>query len=450
MKGIRFLLLILCLTGCAAAGRADHNGLPGAVILPMAARPEPSTLTFQDSWRLTVPEDGDAAGFLVERQLTFEDELAPLLRGSAAISPRSFEESLEDGGARNVACQQVDGGGVIRLSCRYWSQLLAKANGWRVPLPAYSPLAPLSELPLSTAQGLRITSQGAVNYPGTMVALPASYSQEYANGGFSRHTLQLNSPSGFSVYSETFIPPGNPPAAADSEPGPITLVPARVPESAAWLALLFGLVAALAAIVVLLPVSARLPREPRLWHPDLSRVPVLIRWLAVLLVALVNWLRQNWPLLLNSALAVTLLLWGAQTLFLTWSLARVFGRGAPWVDLPPAWSVLLPLGDALALIQKPAGLLLLGLFGLLLLATGFGLLVRWRPARIALLAVLLATMGAFILLWPRLILAPPLAPLQLELVLGFGSLFLFALVFLARWLGHPQFRRYYLRMAERT
>lgn len=228
----------------------------------------------------------------------------------------------------------------------------------------------------------------------------------------------------------------------------MTDAPNIVPPAAAWISLLLSLFIAITAVSYLLPVKARLPGRQRLWEPELDRIPLFLRWLIKILAAVVNWLKVNWPRLLNSLIGSSLIIVGGQLLLLAWSLSRTqvwavrrtmdLGGSLFWV----------PLEEITDLFQRPGGIITSALFGALILITGIGLLARFRLARLFTLGTMAALFGGSILLWPSLILAPVVLPFQLEMVmvLGVGAIILLAT--LIRCLIHPQFRRYYMRMTD--
>jgi len=408
----------------------------------------PAVPVIHDTWKIHLPEDRGATAMLIERWIVIDAAQADLLWGSTAGNPASLVLALEKSGARNSQCQQNDNQAGLSFYCRYQSPLAADGHQLRLALPDSRIMAFLVDIPVETAQAIFIQSSGQVSVEGFLTMLPSTYHYQYVNGGYNQQTFHLQSFSSLIVSGELFIPPGNLPAGVSFEPEWIAFAPNYMPAAAAWLALVFALFAALVALILLLPVGARLPRRPRLWQPDPDRYPFFLRWLVRLAAAVVNWLKQNWPRLFNGLVSLVLIGWGGQLLFLVWSIARVDGLlGSN--PLPDSGLLsFLPAGDLVALLQKPGGLILMGLFGAGLVATGLGLLARARPARLLVVGALLALIGVTILLWPRFILAPTLFPFQLELVWILGGSILYLLVMLARWLMHPQFRRYYLRITE--
>lgn len=228
----------------------------------------------------------------------------------------------------------------------------------------------------------------------------------------------------------------------------MTNAPTLVPPAATWITLLLALFIAITAASFLLPVKARLPGRPRLWEPDLDRIPLFLRWLVKILVEVVNWLKLNWPRLLNSLIGSALILFGVQIVLFSWGLARIQGWVSGWtIDLGGSLSWV-PIEGLVGLIQRTGGLISTALFGALVLATGIGLLARVRLARLFTLGAMATFFGGSILLWPSLILAPIVLPFQLEMVMVLGAMSVFVSTVLIRWFIHPQFRRYYMRMMD--
>jgi len=128
----------------------------------------------------------------------------------------------------------------------------------------------------------------------------------------------------------------------------------------------------------------------------------------------------------------------------TWYLVKIYSHldelrlilGHPLADIP--------LTGLLEVLLWPGWPVIAAFSGVGLTAVGIGLLARHELARLLVAGGCVALLGGLILLWPPLLLAPPLVPAQLTLVFGLGLYALMALASLVRGLTHPQFRRYYL------
>ena len=426
MKRKKLLMLALLLAACA-----PESGSP----------PPPGFGWVSDTWLATV----EVPRVVIERRVEISANLAPLLRGSPALAPASLDAALMGGGAAEAQCRILDDLPSLAISCLYQHRLPKPAASGlrRLPLPDDALLGFLAELPVESAQGMHIRTRGRAAIPGVFAALPASKQQSGQTGSFVLRRYSLTSLSELLYEGEVRLPPGELPPTLDIQPVSAGFLPRYLPGAASWLALGFALVAALFAVTLVFPVRARLPLEPAMWHPDLRRIPRLLHWLAILLARLIHWIRTSWPRLLNSLLGTTLVGTGGLALAGAWNLARLDG------DLTELqWTLNqllagLPLPIPTEALLWPGWPIALALLGAGAAVVGIGLLARRQVARLLMAGLVVALLGGHILLWPRLLLAPLLAPFQLELALGLGTSLLLTLAVLARALTHPQYRRYY-------
>lgn len=427
-RRFHFLLLILAVLALAASAAKEAGAATGQAAFARV----------RDAWQVAV-SDREA---IVRRTVEMDEQIAPLVRGSGALQAASLASSLEAGGAAHAACSVTERRSRLTVNCRYHQPLTAQ----EVTLPDDGLLYFLLDLPVSAAQGIQVDRVGELTVPGLVGGLPGTEMVSLGDGSSHYRRYGLSSLSTLVMVGETRLAPGQLPF-APTTPVVIPYLPQFQPRPSAWLALMGALAVALLAVSRLLPVHARLPLRPQLWQPDPGQLPRPLRPLFALVVRLVHGLQRNWPFLLNAGVGGALLGLGAQTLLVAWGLARVHEhvRG-PGEALPAG----LPLLPPVRLLTWPGLPLAIGAMGALLLVMGAGMLARRETARLLVTSVLVALAGGLLLVWPHILLAPPLFPIQLELALASGSASLFALVLFARGLMHPRFRCYYLGLPEYT
>jgi len=383
---------------------------------------------------------------MVNRRVEIDPDLGSFLRGSSALASASLEATLLAAGASEAECRSSDSFDGLAVSCRYRYALLP-ADGSAVqplPLPDDSLFQFLAELPVEAARGVHLSIRGQVATTGFFTRLPDSRTQRYANGGYVHRRYSLASFSTLTVDGEIRLPPGNPAEPFVSQRAVAGFIPRYVPPPSAWLALGFALLSALAAIKIIFPVSARLPREPRPWPAHPERIPFLLRWLAALVAHLTNWLRHAWMRLLNWSLGVGLIIAGVQTVVIAWGLAQLYERPDDLRQLYDRLFADVSLAGISETIESPGFPIALAIIGAVASLIGLGLLARRDTARLLIAGAGIGLLGGLILAWPHLL----LAPLQLERILWSGEIVLIVLTILIRGLTHPRFRRYYAAQSD--
>lgn len=433
MRRLAFLLLIgFLLTACRA----------GATNTPFS----PANFSrVVDEWEIRVEED--ASGAWLTRTVSLDSELSSLLRGSPALAPTALEAALMADGATGADCRLDDGGSGITVSCRAHLAVAQTANRGHLSLPSGALVTFLGDLPLEAARGIDVDMRGEIHVAGALATLPAPVEQRFVNGGYRLQRYEIHSFSQLAVLGKMRFPPGAP-AAASLESTSVAFIPRYFPRPAAWLAMGAALVAVLLAIARLYPVRKRQPVEPALWLPDLGRMPRLLRWLARLIVRLVNWLQRNWPRLLNDGVGAALTAGGALLILFAWQAAKLHDDGGRLRLLAHYYLRNLPVASGGELFLWPGWPLVLALAGVILIVVAVGLYSRYEAARVLVAGSLAALIFGLILVWPHLLLAPPLVPAQLGLLLILGASMLLPLTLLTRGLTHPQFRAYYLNLLD--
>ncbi len=430
MAGVKVSTLLPLLFGLLAVRIGLVTTSPPAVADRWLARVEGNALT-------------------VERTTSIPGPLADLHRGSPYLEPESLEDALRRQGAAAADCSLRKFEVELILICEYALPLASDPTDAYILLPDLRLLDFLSAAPVQTALPLTVVSSGRLETSDVITALPADpLIARTPSGSALRAHFALLGLRTLKVTVEATMLPGETAPFFSNPLSPVQTAPQYVPSAAAWLALLIALLAGCFAVLSAWTARARFTICPSLWHPDLRRLPPVLRPLIVRLVLLVNWvLRRQW-LILNHLAGGGLTLLGAQWLFLGWQLARAYNTSG---ELPPGFVDLLtgiPLAGLADTVNWPGWPFLTVGLGVGMIAIGAGML-RWRRgARIVLNGALAAALMGWLLVWPRLLLFPVVLPFQLDLTFWLGLLALAALVWLVRTFSHPALRYLYATDGE--
>lgn len=434
MKRLLCLVAVLLLAAC----RSSNVPLP-------TSGSSSGYPTASDTWEAYVVENEA----IIHRKIELAPEITDLINGSQEVNPKALEEILIATGASKAECQSRIQFTMSNLECEYNFPVVGSGDDLSlVPLPDEFLLSFLAEIPQQAASGIRIQENGKLFVPGVLSELPSSPTKKYPDGSYSSRSFTLTSPSRLGIRGETRLPPGSEAQALIQLPATVGFFQEYMARPSAWLAFGTALLSVLIALAIIYPVSARLPIQPRAWKPNLTRLPFFLRWFARLIVRFINWLRENWPRLLNTSTASLIILLGIQNLITAWELASIYDQAEQVQSLYKNLVALFPWFDGFEILLWPGWPIVLALFSLCSILVGVGLLSRQEIARYLVIGMGLAVIGGLIYLWPQLLIMPPYIPFQTTIVLWLGEMILLATALLARGFTHPQFRRYYYRSGE--
>jgi hypothetical protein len=383
----------------------------------------------EHKWNLIV--EGEQAEII--QQIQLNPAVSALMRGSSRIENAQFERILESSfGSGTYKCQTTDRNNTISVNCRSIIRLAAVDDEISVPLVGESLLGFLIELPVEAGQGIIIDTLGTLKVDGIIRSLPTAAIEHYPNGAFYLRGYALAGLQRMEIVGVDQVVPGERSGRFYRPPAMINIQINYFPSPPAWF--IFG-----AALLMLIRLVMWL-------FPNHKRE--LLDAYAYSSTQANSWLQRLWPAIVNYSFSGVILIIGFVIGYLAWQLTSLQTMLLPWFEIFQRFRFLLPVVIPIEALLWDGWPYILGLFAVLLLATGGGMIARRQIARLTASGFAAAGFITVVILWSQVILFPEFIPYQLWVVLISGSLGIALTASLLRLLTHPRLRGYYLLKQE--